>query len=290
MNKKLWRFILNVTPDSVRIFFRKLLAKKHELWLQKYPIYYQSSAVNIYHCCVHKTASQWIKTIFSDPIVYQYSGLLPCDVRLYLGRTDPRNINARYYDKPFPEKRIILTLIHSFDCFQKLPKPTHHKAFYVIRDPRDIVVSYYFSAKYSHTPMGNIKKIRNRLHQLSLKEGLLFVIDHLNTFGLFQSLRSWIEAKDINYPIIRYEDLTGENKLMSFINLFHYCDIQIPQSEVEKLLNRYSFQKLKGKKEEDVTSHYRKGRPGDWENYFDPEITKKFYEVTQDLTKLLGYS
>jgi len=58
----------NFIPRRMKILFAenrsRLVRVKHH-----------TSAQNIYHCCVHKTGSQWIRRIFSDLRTYQYSGL-----------------------------------------------------------------------------------------------------------------------------------------------------------------------------------------------------------------------
>ncbi len=35
----------------------------------------ESPYTNIFHACVHRTGSQWLRKFLADPIVYQYSGL-----------------------------------------------------------------------------------------------------------------------------------------------------------------------------------------------------------------------
>jgi hypothetical protein len=40
---------------------------------------------------------------------------------------------------------------------------------------------------------------------------------------------------------------------------------------------------------EDQYSHYRKGMPGDWKNYFNRDITDYFQIKTGDLLAVLGY-
>ena len=44
--------------------------KKSKLWLK-----YNSTSDNVYHCCVHKTASQWIKSLLADSRIQKYSNL-----------------------------------------------------------------------------------------------------------------------------------------------------------------------------------------------------------------------
>lgn len=266
-----------------------LIAKHAQLSVK--PVYYRSSSVNIYHCCVQRTASQWMKKILSDTRIYQYSGLKPYDVGLT--GVDMRNYEHRVFQRAFPRRTIVPALYIGFHNFSRMPKPGHYKAFFVMRDPRDIVISSYFSSKVSHVPMGNILQRRKVLNSLSQEEGIMYMINYHQEFGLFDALRSWSEVPK-NHPDVlkvRYEDLIGSHQYQMFQEIFKHCDIRIPDHVLKGLLQDYSFKRLSGRKtgEEDKKSHYRKGRPGDWQNYFSNRIYSIFKDVTGDLTERLGY-
>jgi hypothetical protein len=91
---------------------------------------------------------------------------------------------------------------------------------------------------------------------------------------------------------LRYEDFADDNR--AFLgDLLDYLEILIPPSEFDKLCERHSFQRQTGGREqgiEDQESHYRKGVPGDWRNYFDDSVMARFREVTGDSLERLGYS
>src|SRR5437773_8915442 len=96
---------------------------------------YRSEPVNLYHCCVPKTGSQWIGKILSDPIFYRYSGLEGYHYQTSLpGGHDSRKISDRSFAAPFPKGTIVTPLYISFDNFTSLPKPERYKAFFVTRE------------------------------------------------------------------------------------------------------------------------------------------------------------
>jgi len=241
---------------------------------------------NIYHCCTQKTATQWIRAIFSDPIAYRYTGL---DVLPYphLG------LRFAHFDRPFPRRTFAATLPIAYPTYLSIPKPQEYKAFFILRDPRDIVVSWYFSAKYSHLPFGPIPELRTNLEKLDLQEGLRYMIDRLEDWGSFWAQRSWMEVTEDreNIQVYRYEDLARDNH--SFLQqLFDYLDIVMPDEDLSALCQRHTFEKhSKGRKqgEEDRYSHYRKGMAGDWENHFDGATEAHFMQATGDLLEVLGY-
>ncbi len=241
---------------------------------------------NIYHCCTQKTATQWIRAIFTDPIAYRYTGL---DVLPYphLG------LRFAHFDSPFPRRTFAITLPIDYPTYLSIPKPARYKTFFVLRDPRDIVVSWYFSAKYSHLPFGPIPGLRGDLEKLDLHEGLRYMIDKLEDWGSFWAQRSWMDVAEDreNIKIYRYEDLARDNRSF-LLQLFDYLDIDMPEKDFTVLYERHTFQKhSRGRQqgEEDAYSHYRKGMVGDWKNHFDRSTTAYFRQVTDDLLEVLGY-
>jgi Sulfotransferase domain len=176
----------------------------------------------------------------------------------------------------------------------KIPKLGQHKTFFVMRDPRDIVVSWYFSTKHAHVIMGEaMLRRRKELNNLSINDGMIYAIEFLSKVGRFSSMRSWVDAEenDPNVILVRYEDLVSQGNT-GLKKLFYDLDIQIPGKVLEDLIQAYSFKRLSGrdKGKENQYSHLRKGVSGDWRNYFDSRIENRFYELCGDLNEYLGYA
>jgi hypothetical protein len=282
MTKRASTFAKHHTPDSVRLLVRRaMLETKNARLRLTVPVAARCEYDNVYHCTVRKSASQWMKALLSDPIVYRYSGLVLFD----------RRVQKRSYPHAVPTGRVVSALFPSYERFKATPKPDNHRAFFVARDPRDIVVSSYYSLRTSHTPMGDIPQQRRALQQKSKKDGLLHIIGHLSETGLFSSLRSWALAPSSEtIALFRYEDLTGERQRPEVERLMRHCGIAIPPDELTALLARYSFANLRGDQGGGGTvSHYRKGKAGDWRNHFDDEISEAFTSATGDLVEILGY-
>jgi hypothetical protein len=217
---------------------------------------------------------------------YTYQDTLP-------GRGDTRKIVERTFSGPFPRNTIVTPLYITFENFETIPKPEGYKAFFVMRDPRDIAVSWYFSMRYSHAPMGKIPEHREELNRRPITEGILYTIEHLHNVGLFAALQSWVDAprRDENIMLLRFEDMTAPDNLNGFKEFFFHLDTRMPEVMLCQLLQDYSFERLAGRKrgEEDKLAHYRKGIHGDWRNYFDDTIIAEFKDRTGDLVIRLGY-
>lgn len=297
--KKLYTNSIWHLPDEFRQSFdRVILITK--MWLrQSYtyvqcksgPVFYRSPLTNVYHCCIQRTASTWFKIFLSDALVYQYSGLMPYDAGLSGVRMN--TYYPRKYARPFPPKTIVTGLYIDAKNFENLPKRPEYKAFFMIRDPRDIVVSGYFSLLYSHNPMGDVLPIRLKLRELQQDEGLIYVINYYNKIGLFDALRSWIKYhNDDSVLVVKYDDFASIRHKDVVQMVLTHCDIRIPSRQLDTLLEKYAFKKMRSgsSEEEDKFSHYRKGKPGDWQRYFDNKVRRAFLDLTGSLVEHLGYS
>jgi hypothetical protein len=256
---------------------------------------YRTPVRNVYHCTVHKSGSQWIRNVMQDYRVYQYSGLHAHHYESHLpDGIDGRRITERVLPSIMPEKTAVTPIYSDLGSYQKTTKPGDYRGLFVVRDPRDVVVSWYFSARYSHRPMGRVLETRQVLGDLPVEEGLMYAIDWLGDFGLFEAVGSWFEPEQLtdNERIFRYEDLNGPEGVDTFRELFAHCDIRLPEDLLGKLVADHSFENLSGgrsKGEENKQDHLRKGVAGDWKNHFTPAVAAHFTKVTGDLIAKTGY-
>jgi Sulfotransferase domain len=250
---------------------------------------------NVYHCCVHKTGSQWIRKVLADPIVYRATGLR---TYAYQPRQAIEQRNRSYpqvrFDRTFPARRIVSPLYLSHDAFVAMPKPAPWRTFFVARDPRDIVVSWYFSTVASHPTNNNpgMVRTRDRLRALDEQHGLIASIEHLADYGLFEALRSWAYVDEPHVLLLRYEDLIGADAEAWWERLLEHCDVALDAHTRGSLIERYSFRSLSGRDpgQEDMASKFRKGVEGDWRNHFTAMVTDAFQLRTSDLVTTMGYA
>ncbi len=284
-------------PQLYRLARKLVTVRREQQWRRWsaffIPVRHRSCARNIYHCCVWKTASQWIRNVFSSTDIYRYSGLLPYAYEAHEGR-DYRSLQKRCFDRPFPPGHIVTPLYISYESFAALPKPADYRAFFVVRDPRDLVVSHYFSSRYSHTENAGVRQDRARLLELPEREGMIATLQLMVERGVFDALRSWLEHSnaDPRIRLFRFEDLVGSNQLQYMTQLVEHCDIRIPHEKLKMILDRLSFERLSGGRkpgDEDKQHKYRSGKHGDWKKYFDDSLAKAFEDAAGDLPVVLGY-
>jgi len=171
-------------------------------------------------------------------------------------------------------------------------KHTNYKAFHIVRDLRDMIVSGYFSHKYSHATQNEWGKKfliphRNWLNTVSEEEGIMEEI--LKGYAL-NKISEW-NFSDPNIKEIKFEDMIAD-PFKTFSEVSDFLQIDVSAEKLKEIIEKNSFENLsKGRKpgEEDKSSHFRKGTPGDWKNHFTEEHVKVFKEKWGDLLIKTGY-
>jgi hypothetical protein len=263
----------------------------------------------------HKCATSWINAIAED--VSRRLGLKFAIVSSH------REFNE---DLPgFIDQNEIDLLSYSNAKIEHISALTHYRAFHIIRDPRDIIVSAYHSHFYSHSTARwpKLASHREKLKSVSKDEGL----------WLEMGFSRW-ELEDLdkwNYHLpdvmeIKMEELIVNpyDRLLEAFTFLGLAENGARSARSELLAasanwirgatggtvaswlrpdklstpeflgiihkNRFAA-KAGGRRpgDEDVTSHYRKGVAGDWVNHFSPDNRQYFKSNFGELLLKLGY-
>jgi len=192
------------------------------------------------------------------------------------------------------------------------------RAFFVLRDLRDTLVSLYFSLKLSHAVTNSFQsRLRKHLAGASEERGLLDLIDQ-ETRGIsmqeFLALPvsaqfSWVENHEApagwiaaqiadiqrswvrtSILCIRYEDLIA-NEQEVFREIIEHCQIGVAPATLHAIVHHNNFERATGRRrgEEEPTSHLRKGVAGDWRNHFSERVKDEFKKTFGSLLIETGY-
>lgn len=227
----------------------------------------------------------------------------------------------RYNKLPEVTDRVgFLLHLNASDSIVQQLAGQNYRGFHVIRDPRDILVSSYFSDKYSHPVYRQeFAQFREQLNAAEFDAGLRLELDRRT--AEFAALAGW----DYHNPRVyetRYEVLTTVpfeefSRILAFLEIpmvtrgvparvaqaqlaanraLHRIRMpfrvrSLPAAWLRKAIDAQSFQKLAGRKrgQEDPKSHYRKGVAGDWVNYLTGANKELFKERWGQLLIDLGY-
>jgi hypothetical protein len=265
----------------------------------------------------HKCATTWINSITQD-------------VARRLGLKFMIVSNARGFGRDLPKyiaENEIDILSYCNAKIEHVRSLSNFRAFHVIRDPRDIVVSAYHSHYHSHSTANwpDLEKHRERLKTLSKDDGLRLEIE-FSRWEL-EDLDRW-EFNLPNVMEIKMEQLIVNpyDRLLEVFAFLGLADDQIrPRSATIELRsaatrwlhsashgivgNRHKQERLSvaeflsivyanrfsakagGRKPgvEDVKSHYRKGVARDWVNHLTGPNRQYFKSNFGELVQKLGY-
>jgi len=165
--------------------------------------------------------------------------------------------------------------------------------FHVVRDPRDIIVSGYFSHLHSHPDniWPELRDFRPLLQNVDKSAGLMMEMEF--SADWMADLRSWPDtAPDV--LLVKFEDLIQDQHVV-YRKIFSHLGLlgsSLPATRLDEIIEQFSYRRLsKGRKpgQEDVSNHFRKGVSGDWLNHFSPEHVLIFKQHYNDLLIKYGY-
>lgn len=159
---------------------------------------------------------------------------------------------------------------------------------HLLRDPRDVIVSYFY-------------------HQIStLTEETALEMVRLDRHGKVEMRPRWKRpfARRIGRRLrkyygksmgdageilrVRYEELLADGAAQ-VAGVLRFLNVAESLERVEEVLERHSFERRTGSSAEQRGSLRRKGQSGDWRNYFDRELLDELGSSFVDLVADLGY-
>lgn len=179
-----------------------------------------------------------MRLVLSDPRFYMHTGF----------SAHPMFWRDRISDDPqtyaIPEKRVATNFFCDTQLYDAVPKPANNRSFFVCRDPLDLLISWYFSNRYSHDPNPAILEFRRETAGMTDEEGIEFTAQQFHV--IINDLLSWHARceKDPAIPLVRFENLTGVNSFQTWQSLLKTLDLQVPDHALAKILSTYKKENL----------------------------------------------
>jgi hypothetical protein len=235
---------------------------------------------NIYGVSMQKAGSQWAKALFEHELVVEATGLATFPQAVF----DGRGFRNRFPAHCFAH------LYLSYPEYTAIHKRAPYRTFYIARDPRDIVVSWYFSVRDTHRVFGPIAELRDRLTSLPFSEGLLFSMRELAP--LLNGMRTWVDVAEPEVAFFRLEDIRDRPE-PEVRRLLSHCRVELGGQALARVVQETSRDALRSKdlarRATGEESHYRR-EPSAHEKRFDDVHHETFRQLTGDLIERLGYA
>lgn len=163
------------------------------------------------------------------------------------------------------------TGFHGLGEHSKLPRFASGHTVHVVRDPRDMVVSRFFSDAYSHRPPGNevsgelvrlFEEQRNKLQSMPIDQYVLETATE--TLDVFKQTEMVLAA--IEHRTWRYEDIVFE-KLRWVREMTSYLQLDVREEVIRRTVERNDITPTS----EQITEHVRRVTPGDHKVKLQPD-------------------
>jgi len=164
-----------------------------------------------------------------------------------------------------------------------------YKVMLMLRDPRDVLVSYYYSIAYSHKVPYHNRRASQRL-LADRKKALNMTIDGfvLETSGIFEEVyQKYCEELlgKRNVLFAKYENMVYDFKEW-LARILEFLDIQAKQETVDTMVNAAAL----SAKEENMTAHKRIITPGDHKVKLKSDTIANLNLKYKDILEQLGYT
>jgi hypothetical protein len=243
---------------------------------------------SVYFFTLHKCAS----TLFSRHVLDNANDLFKVDYahQIYRGETKPGK-KLRFRDRGFIYGPIRISADETAPVGRMLVKPTTEHEFvrdktaiFFVRDPRDILVSQYYSFGYTHglSPVDEIREKqeskRKRIQGLSLDEYVLENVDaQIRDFETIHELAKICEHS----VVLKYEDMVEDFERFSEM----LCEmISLDRSVVQEI-----YRRSRPRTEEDTSLHRRSGRVGGFREKLRSDTIESLNRQLQGILAKFGY-
>lgn len=160
------------------------------------------------------------------------------------------------------------------------------KALLLVRDPRDMLVSMYFSMRYSHVEPGEgtyrewFLAQRSAVSNLSIDRFAANVVRDLN--AELEAMLSLLRHASIR--LYRYEDVIYRKRDW-IADIVSFLDLGISEAEIDAIAARHDRLPTTENKAE----HVRQGHPGDGERKLSPHTLERVGRALSQQWHWLGY-
>ncbi|MEM7597098.1 MAG: sulfotransferase domain-containing protein [Pseudomonadota bacterium] len=171
-----------------------------------------------------------------------------------------------------------------------IPPQFTRSAVYIMRDPRDVVLSYarHFGMTHAQTVEAVSSKDNTTVSDQST------VFQYLGSWS--EHVNSWTKNKVFPTLVLRYEDLQTKPE-ESFSSLLKHIGIPVDEKRLDKAIGFSSFKELSKQESEDgfaeasvkSDAFFSKGTSGQWVDELDADLALETRKKHEAVMKKFGY-
>lgn len=218
---------------------------------------------------LYKSGSQWVRDVLTAPELLAYSKKPHSGMTFSINSINNLVIPDNTFSGP-----IYGMNQREWDNWRK----PGDRAIVVLRDPRDVMISLFYSILYSHGAEPEINHARRLLYGLAgFEEQLNFMLLHCADSSLLRMYRTWSNIDSESALLISYEQLVAD-QFGVFRKIVDWLGWEVPNEILNAVVERLSFAARSGRQPGSVDkfSHLRKGVANDWRNYFTRDIGQRW--------------
>lgn len=171
--------------------------------------------------------------------------------------------------------------------------PAFNRVVYVVRDGRDVAVSYYF----------HLLKFKAFSKEITFEDFILKIFDTalFGNISWSNHVSGWLDQASSNLILVKYEDIQKDpvwelTRILEFAGLSVDPKMAKASAEAANFENLKEYEKSQEKinykdlKNSDMSiKFFRSGKIGEYKNYFSDSLMSDFLEVHGSVLKRLGY-
>ena len=275
------KLMLKRIPPIANYFVRREFSVELDLIEGKHPgrvsrsKYRQlSEKPSIIHFSLNKSATQYSRQILEQCAVE--NNVTPVNIHAYAFNSNFPYLNQLSAEEMGKYQHIFKPDGYLYSTFggmiKGIPEFEKYKIILMIRDPRDILVSEYYSIAYSHTAPaihGNKYErfVRERANAVKSAIDDYAAAENERIYNAMLQYKILLIDKYPNVYLTKYEEMI--NDFPDWLhNLLDYCELNIRSDAFTALVEKNERMRPK---DENIHQHIRRGKPGEYKEKLNPE-------------------
>lgn len=290
------KILLKKIPFFYDFILRRKIAAKHrhvQQLLDGKPPSGSSNQKSVLHFSINKAATQHTKKVLRE--LAKENDLIPIDYNGFAFATNLPYLDLLSHEEMESYKQIFKPKGYLYSVLGGMVKNIDHMDAYriilTIRDPRDILVSKYFSMAFSHAvpeKTGNKRDsfLKKREATKNMSIDAFVLKEYPVVLSRFRAYKNELTEVYDNVTVLRYEDMiTNYNGWLK--GLVDGGGFSVSDTLFNRLIAEFEDKRVRT---ENKYRHVRKAAAGDYKEKLQPETIRKLNKIFSPYMVFFGYS